>query len=55
MIGKMDCEAKSLRDYLVKLRLLSIEDATKSDMRANESKKELVALKVSLLSLQLFT
>lgn len=43
----MESESHALREYLVSLKLLSVEEAEKSEERASESKKELAALKVS--------
>ena len=43
----MESESHALREYLVSLKLLSVEEAEKSEERATESKKELAALKVS--------
>lgn len=56
MIGQMENESHALREYLVSLKLLSVEEAEKSKERASESQKELAALKVlqcliSILSL----
>lgn len=48
MIGEMENESHSLREYLVSLKLISVEEAEKSEERANESKKELAALKVNI-------
>ena len=47
MIGQMENESHALREYLVSLKLLSVEEAEKSKERASESQKELAALKVS--------
>jgi hypothetical protein len=47
MIGNMESESHALREYLVSLKLLSVEEAEKSEERATESKKELAALKVN--------
>ena len=49
MISEMENESHSLREYLVSLKLISVEEAEKSEERANESKKELAALKVNTL------
>jgi hypothetical protein len=46
MIGQMENESHALREYLVSLKLLSVEEAEKSKERASESQKELAALKV---------
>jgi hypothetical protein len=43
----MESESHALREYLVSLKLLSVEEAEKSEERATESKKELAALKVN--------
>lgn len=50
MIGNMESESHALREYLVSLKLLSVEEAEKSEERATESKKELAALKVNINS-----
>lgn len=47
MIGSMESESHALREYLVSLKLLSVEEAEKSEERASESKRELAALKVT--------
>ena len=44
----MESESHALREYLVSLKLLSVEEAEKSEERATESKKELAALKVNI-------
>ena len=49
MIGEMENESHALREYLVSLKLISVEEAEKSEERATESKKELAALKVILI------
>ena len=53
MIGEMENESHALREYLVSLKLISVEEAEKSEERATESKKELAALKVILIHLLL--
>ena len=46
MINKMEQEAHSLREYLVSVKLMSIEEARASEERAVASQKELAQLKV---------
>ena len=50
IIGEMENESHSLREYLVSLKLISVEEAEKSEERACESKKERAALKVTIFS-----
>jgi len=51
LIIKMEKESFLLREYLVSLRLLSVEEAKRLEVRAKESGEELAALKDNLLYL----
>ena len=55
IIVRMERESHLLRGYCVSLNMLSAEDAVKLEERASESKRELAALKVRLISLRLHT
>jgi hypothetical protein len=46
MITKMEHEARSLRDYLVSVKLMSVEESRASEERSAASQKELAQLKV---------
>lgn len=47
IISRMERESHLLRGYCVSLNMISMEDATRCEERASESKRELAALKVS--------
>lgn len=46
IICRLERESHLLRGYCVSLNMLSMEDATRFEERASESKRELAALKV---------
>lgn len=48
IISRMERESHLLRGYCVSLNMISMEDATRCEERASESKRELAALKVKL-------
>lgn len=48
-ISRMERESHLLRGYCVSLNMLSAEEASKCEERTCESKRELAALKVTLL------
>ena len=46
IISRMERESHLLRGYCVSLNMISMEDATRCEERASESRRELAALKV---------
>jgi hypothetical protein len=51
IISRMERESHLLRGYCVSLNMISMEDATRCEERASESKRELAALKVRLTTI----
>jgi hypothetical protein len=48
IISDMESESRILRDYLVSLRLMTQDEASKAEERTNDSKRELAVLKVCI-------
>jgi hypothetical protein len=46
LIAEMEAEHRKLRDYLVAVRLISVDEARESEARSQEARRELARLKV---------